>query len=83
MAPSKGRGPKNSKPSKGSTKHAAKIDGSDKDQHRAAEHGRAEQGLGSAGRPGGTKSAGGHGGFGARKGGQRGQGGQRSGGGAR
>jgi len=33
----------------------------EKDTHRAAVHGRAEQGMGSGGRPGGTKSSGGKG----------------------
>jgi hypothetical protein len=32
---------------------------SEKDAHRSAAHGRAEQGMGSGGRPGGTKSSGG------------------------
>lgn len=45
-----------------------------KDLHRAAEHGRADQGMGSGGRAGGTKSAGGKGGRvqGGMRGGDRG-----------
>jgi hypothetical protein len=52
-----------------------------KDLHRAAVAGRAEQGMGSGGKPGGTKSAGGKGGRvqGGMRGGDRG--GWRSGGG--
>lgn len=59
----------------------AKRPPSAKEQHRASVHGRAAQGMGSGGKPGGTKSAGGKGGRvqGGLRGGDRG--GLKSGGG--
>jgi hypothetical protein len=51
-----------------SSKGEPRLRGSDKDQRRSAVHGRAEQGMGTAGRAGGTKSSGGHAGHGAERG---------------
>ncbi len=59
-----------------SSKGAPKAKGSDKERHRAAVHGRAQQTMGSGGRAGGTKASGGrvrggsHGGY---RGGGRGR----------
>ena len=73
MAHGRGRGDKkflmSKAPKKKSAAHA-------KDLNREAAPGRAAQGMGSAGRSGGTKSSGGHPG---NKGGGQGRGGQRSG----